>query len=111
MSHYLELKTSRELLTPRATQTFEQQKLLKFWAQSFLLGIPKILVGFRSDRNSLASLQMLETTRIPAQVKERGTNTWDGNTCINFAAKFLEFLRETVTEDRSIWAKVCERWR
>jgi RAT1-interacting protein len=98
VSHYLELKTSRELTTPRATRIFEQQKLLKFWAQSFLLGIPKILVGFRSERNILASLQTLETTKIPAQVRERGTNTWDGNICINFAAKFLEFLRETVTE-------------
>ena len=97
--HYLELKTSRELITPRAIATFEQHKLLKFWAQSFLLGVPKIIVGFRSERNTLASTQTLETMKIPAQVRERGTNMWDGNICINFTAKFLEFLRETVVED------------
>ena len=97
--HYLELKTSRELLSPRTIATFEQQKLLKFWAQSFLLGVPRILVGFRSQKNTLASVQLLETMKIPAQVRERGTNIWDGNICINFTAKFLEFLRETVTKE------------
>jgi len=99
VTHYLELKTTRELLSPRAIATFEQQKLLKFWAQSFLLGVPKVIVGFRSGRNQLASVQMLETMKIPAQVQGRGPNMWDGNTCINFTAKVLEFLRETITED------------
>lgn len=28
---------------------------------------------------------------------------WDGNVCINFAAKFLEFLREVVVEDEGEW--------
>jgi len=37
--------------------------------------------------------------KIPAQVRERGTTVWDGNVCINFAVKFLEFLREIITED------------
>ena len=98
------MKTSRELTTPKSIATFEQQKLLKFWAQSFLLGIPKIIVGFRSSTNTLASLQILETMKIPAQVAGRGTvNMWDGNTCINFAAKFLEFLRETITEDGVVY--------
>jgi RAT1-interacting protein len=93
------LKTARELTTPRLIATFEQHKLLKIWAQSFLLGVPKIIVGFRSETNTLASLQLLETMKIPAQVRERGTRMWEGNVCINFAAKFLEFLREIMTED------------
>jgi len=44
-------------------------------------------------------MQTLETMKIPAQVRERGGNMWDGTICINFTAKFLEFLRETITED------------
>ena len=100
----MELKTSKELTTPRAIATFEQHKLLKFWAQSFLLGVPKIIVGFRSERNTLVSTQTLETMQIPAQVRERGgTHMWDGYICINFAAKFLEFLRETVIEEGSVY--------
>jgi RAT1-interacting protein len=37
--------------------------------------------------------------KIPAQVREQGINMWDGNVCINFTAKFLEFLREVIVED------------
>jgi len=102
--HYVELKTSKELTSPRSIASFEQHKLLKFWAQSFLLGVPKIIVGFRTDRNTLASLQTLETMQIPAQVRERGTQMWDGNVCINFAAKFLEFLREAVVEEGTVYS-------
>ena len=99
VSHYLELKTSRSLINPRQIKTFESQKLLKFWAQSFLLGIPRIIVGFRSDTNVLLSTQTLETMAIPAQVRERGgPGVWDGNVCINFAARFLEVLRAGMEE-------------
>jgi RAT1-interacting protein len=95
----VELKTFRELNTPRAIATFEERRLLKFWAQSFLLGVPKIIVGFRSDRNMLVSMQTLETMKIPAQVRERGGSIWDGTICINFTAKFLEFLKGTIVEE------------
>ena len=103
MPHYLELKTSRELTTPRAIANFEQHKLLKFWAQSFLLGVPKIIVGFRSETNSLTSMQMLETVKLPGQVRERGMRMWDGNVCINFTAKFLEFLRTIVVTEGQVY--------
>jgi RAT1-interacting protein len=37
--------------------------------------------------------------KIPAQIRERSTNIWDGTICITFTAKFLEFLRKTISED------------
>jgi len=67
-----------------------ERKLLKFWAQSFLLGVPKIIVGFRTREGILQRLEELETHSIPGWVKRYGKGTWDGNICINFAAAFLE---------------------
>lgn len=67
-----------------------ERKLLKFWIQSFLLGVPKIIVGFRSKHGILQRLQELETRNIPNMVMKNGKGTWDGNTCINFTASFLE---------------------
>lgn len=67
-----------------------ERKLLKFWIQSFLLGVPKIIVGFRSKHGILQRLQELETRNIPNMVMKSGKGTWDGNTCINFTASFLE---------------------
>ena len=67
-----------------------ERKLMKFWIQSFLLGVPKIIVGFRSRDGVLVKLQELETSSIPTTVQRRGKARWDGNTCINFASAFLE---------------------
>lgn len=67
-----------------------ERKLLKFWIQSFLLGVPKIIVGFRSENGILQRLEELETKNIPGFVKRQGKGTWNGNLCINFTAAFLE---------------------
>ena len=91
-THWVELKTSHQLSHDRSIVKFER-KLLKFWAQSFLLGVPKIIVGFRNMDGILQSLQELETQNIPRDVKRKGKSTWDGNVCINFAASFLECTR------------------
>lgn len=44
--HFVELKTSRAL-DARTVDRFERDKLLKFWIQSFLAGVQRIVVGFR----------------------------------------------------------------
>lgn len=67
-----------------------ERKLLKFWIQSFLLGVPKIIVGFRNQKGILQRLEELETKNIPGIVKRQGKGTWDGNLCINFTAAFLD---------------------
>lgn len=67
-----------------------ERKLLKFWAQSFLLGVPKIIVGFRDQHGIVHRLEELETASIPGKVKKVGRASWDGNICINFAAAFLD---------------------
>lgn len=67
-----------------------ERKLLKFWIQSFLLGVPKIIVGFRTQDGILERLEELETKNIPGMVKRQGKGTWDGNLCINFTAAFLD---------------------
>ena len=66
-----------------------ERKLLKFWIQSFLLGVPKIIVGFRSKNGILERLEEFETASIPSTVKKNQAS-WDGNICINFTANFLD---------------------
>ncbi|KKK22463.1 hypothetical protein P175DRAFT_0503493 [Aspergillus ochraceoroseus IBT 24754] len=95
--NWVELKTSAEIRNDRDSVKFER-KLLKFWAQSFLLGVPKIIVGFRDQHGIVRRLEELETANIPSKVKKSGRGTWDGNICINFAATFLEWLKSTIQE-------------
>lgn len=87
--NWVELKTSAEMGSERDMVKYER-KLLKFWIQSFLLGVPKIIVGFRSANGILQRLEELETKSIPGMVKRRGKGSWDGNVCINFTASFLD---------------------
>ena len=44
-------------------------KLIKWWAQSFLLGITKIVGGFRDDDGVVHHLQDYQTQEIPSLVK------------------------------------------
>lgn len=98
--NWVELKTSAEIGNERDMVKYER-KLLKFWIQSFLLGVPKIIVGFRSANGILQRLEELETKSIPGMVKRRGKGSWDGNVCINFTASFLD-----CEFDHSFWQKV-----
>jgi RAT1-interacting protein len=83
-----------------------ERKLLKFWAQSFLLGVPKIIVGFRSKAGILRGCQTFNTHELPGMVR-RGTHCWDGNVCINFATAFLAWLKEVMKEEGvwSVWLR------
>lgn len=87
--NWVELKTSVEIRDDKTMHNFER-KLMKFWIQSFLLGVPKIIVGFRSQQGILTKLEEIQTTQIPETAAKRGVRTWNANTCINFANAFLD---------------------
>ncbi|KAF2095244.1 rai1 protein [Rhizodiscina lignyota] len=96
--NWVELKTNEEPYDQRSLEKFHR-KLLKHWAQSFLLGVPKIIVGFRR-RNILQHLEEIDVMSMPGKSKQFSQpGEWDGNTCINFAAAFLEFLKKTITSE------------
>ena len=86
---WIELKTSACIRNEKDMLKYER-KLQKFWIQSFLLGVPKIIVGFRTRDGILDHLEELETKNIPGLVKRKGQASWDGNVSINFTAAFLE---------------------
>lgn len=68
------------------------RKLMKFWIQSFLLGVPRIVVGFRTRDGVLVSTQDIETHRIPETVNAQPNPKWNADMCVNFAATLLECM-------------------
>ncbi|KIX09102.1 uncharacterized protein Z518_00180 [Rhinocladiella mackenziei CBS 650.93] len=99
--NWVELKTTAAVTNEREQIKFER-KLLKFWAQSFLLGVPKIIVGYRTPQGILERLEELDTQAIPERVRLHGKGLWDGQICINFASSFLEWLKGVITDD-GVW--------
>ncbi|CAJ0566745.1 unnamed protein product, partial [Mesorhabditis spiculigera] len=70
----LELKTQRQALTGG----FWRYKSLKWWIQSFLLGVRTIVVGFRDDAGYVNKVDTVAVNDLPKQ------GQWRGNVCFNF---------------------------
>lgn len=87
--NWVELKTSAEIRHNGDMENFHR-KLMKYWIQSFLLGVPKIIVGFRTRDGILVDLKEIETHNIPQTVNARPNPAWNADICVNFAAAFLE---------------------
>lgn len=66
--HYAELKTLRTISNPGQVFSFEK-KLFKTWAQCFLLGIGKIVYGFRDQKLMLKSVEVYNTEEVPLLIK------------------------------------------
>ncbi|CAG8514363.1 9244_t:CDS:2 [Diversispora eburnea] len=69
VDNYIELKTTKLLGKSKDIYNFERYKLLKFWAQSFLIGIPKVIVGFRDDNGFVKQVKEYKTLEIPRIVR------------------------------------------
>lgn len=87
--NWVELKTSAEIRGPNDVEAFHR-KLMKYWIQSFLLGVPKIIVGFRTRDGILADVNEIQTHSIPQTVNSTPNPAWNADMCVNFAATVLE---------------------
>ncbi|XP_006637401.3 decapping and exoribonuclease protein isoform X3 [Lepisosteus oculatus] len=95
---YIELKTSAEICTPKQRSNFHRFKLLKWWAQSFLPAVPRIVAGFRDDNGVVVSVETFHTSKISQLIKSE-PNCWKPTVCMNFCCDFLSFVKTVVAED------------
>ncbi|XP_038624277.1 decapping and exoribonuclease protein [Tachyglossus aculeatus] len=95
---YVELKTSKEMHSPAQWKSFYRNKLLKWWAQSFLPGVPRVVAGFRGPDGSVRSLKTFRTMDMFQLVRD-DREAWNPAVCMNFCAAFLHFAQSTVTQD------------
>lgn len=75
-SAYVELKTSKDCLSERQYLSFCRFKLLKWWVQSFLVGIPRVLCGFRDDNGLVGTLEEFSVREMPHRAKVSGGERW-----------------------------------
>ncbi|KAJ9480410.1 Decapping nuclease RAI1 [Pseudozyma hubeiensis] len=115
----VELKTSMQMTSAHRNpakaavdQERFEKKLLKFFLQSYLLGIGKIVVGFRDYHGFLTTHQEFETLRIPRMVRAgqpiagrfdqagkpmiRQQSVWEPKDALGFGDQILSFVRETI---------------
>lgn len=91
---FVELKTSLAIRNRQDEARFEK-KLLKFYFQSFLLGVPEILVGFRTPAGILTTTQLFKTMEMPRLVRGK-PGAWDPQVCLDWGNRFFCFLKTLV---------------
>ncbi|XP_033108437.1 decapping and exoribonuclease protein-like [Anneissia japonica] len=96
-ANYIELKTNRILYAPNNKRNFHRYKLLKWWAQSFLIGIPTVIGGFRDDEGNVLQLERFSTFRMPEIARQE--RSWSASVCVNFCDYFLNYVKSQVTRD------------
>ncbi|XP_050393446.1 decapping and exoribonuclease protein isoform X3 [Patella vulgata] len=95
---YVEYKTTRQIETRNQDINFRRFKLIKWWAQSYLVGISKIVCGYRDDQGIVHSLDEFKTQKIPDEAKDL-YNPWKPNVCFNFLDQFLNFVKSAINTD------------
>ncbi|EPQ52575.1 RAI1-domain-containing protein [Gloeophyllum trabeum ATCC 11539] len=106
---FVELKTSLAIRDQRDEARFEK-KLLKFYFQSFLLGVPEIIVGFRTPSGRLTTIQTFKTVQLPRLVRGK-PGAWDPQLCLDWGRRFLTFLKSTVQTDPNTPEENKRVWR
>lgn len=95
---YVELKTSAEICTPKQRSNLHRFKLLKWWAQSFLPGVPQVVAGFRDHNGIVVKIETFHISKISQLIKGE-YNCWKPTVCMNFCNSFLTFVKQVVSED------------
>lgn len=99
-NEYIELKTSK---TPSSQfdEKFFKEKLMKYWLQSYLAGIPKVLVGFRDKKGFIKSLEYYKVNEMPRLV--RGRVRWDPNAILLMGNQFFTWLKNQISSDKTVY--------
>ncbi len=96
--NYIELKTSRIMDNRNRRRNFSRFKLKKFWAQSYLAGVPKIICGMRNDDGIVQQIKTYKTMDIPKIANTNG-GEWNASICMNFLDSFLHWMKDIVIKD------------
>ncbi|KNZ53363.1 hypothetical protein VP01_3264g1 [Puccinia sorghi] len=100
---FIEIKTSILPSSDRDYFNLYRFKMLKFWLQSYLLGVPKIHVGMRDRSGIVRGVQEYMTLGIPGLVREAQRQTaggrWSAECCLGGGAGIVEFVMGKLRKD------------
>ncbi|XP_040569540.1 decapping and exoribonuclease protein-like [Lepeophtheirus salmonis] len=101
---FVEFKLTLAIQNERHFEKVAQRKFIRWWAQSFLVGIPRIVCGFRDYDGLVHEIKEYLTEEIPSS---RGV-TWKSSVCCNFLKDILSSLKNR--SDLSSDVVYCISW-
>ncbi|KAH9462515.1 hypothetical protein MJO28_002709 [Puccinia striiformis f. sp. tritici] len=101
--HFIELKTGIQPSNSHQLWSLYRYKMLNYWIQSFIFGVPKVHVGYRSREGILCSSKTYETSKIPDIVKQKAPAQarWSSDVCLQNVTKIIQFIKNKLTTPAS----------
>lgn len=93
----IELKTCK-LPNEHSQWTLERRKMLAWWIQSFLVGVPRIIVGWRDEDGVIQKTSTLPTNKIP-KMANADQQKWLWSDCLVFADRLLSWVYANTEDD------------
>ena len=91
---FVELKTSRNIEHEGQERSFCRFKLLKWWCQSFLVGIPEVICGFRDDDGLVHTITQFDMK----DIVRKGSEYWKPNVCMAFLSDLLGHISRVMSD-------------
>lgn len=99
MAKYVELKTRIIPKEERQEKNFRRYKLWYWWSQSYLMGLKRVICGFRDQNGVVRYLKEFNLDTIPEECEEEGL--WCRADGLNFCNQFLSFVESNLGRDDS----------
>lgn len=101
LRRYVELKTMREPRNDRDWSSAYRFRFCKYWVQSYLAGVRKVVIGMRNDHGILTKVEHFPTSSLPKLARENlqsnrpgGRPVWDPFVILNFLDLILSRVLE-----------------
>ncbi|GIL82860.1 hypothetical protein Vretimale_8362 [Volvox reticuliferus] len=93
---FTELKTYVLPQGERGSERLYREKYPRWWVQSFLAGVPTLVLGGRDRSGILQKVSRLPVTRLPALARDRGY-PFDAFQLLRFGDAALEWMRKAAS--------------
>lgn len=91
---FVELKVKRKETHFRQKINFYKYKSIKWWSQSFLVGIKTLIVGLRNDDGIVEAYEEIDVRNIARESRDH----WSPAVCMKFCAEFLRVVRNDMKQ-------------
>lgn len=95
---FVELKCSAEPDNPEKLLRFERDKMLRFYIQSYLAGVPTVVCGFRDRHGKLTRVARWNIQELTLPAKEK--RLWEAGPMLAFTQMVLDWLYGTVEDGK-----------
>jgi hypothetical protein len=83
----------------RAAETLFRRKHQKWWVQSFLAGVPLLVLGQRDERGDLVAVHRVPVSKL-ADVSAKNGFAWQGERLLAFGDAALGWMRRAAEEEQ-----------